>query len=84
MAEPKFPKTLEQFNSFQMYIREEFKPIFKRWWKLVQTDPNFISMMVKPGAGLASIALQDHIFKYVVEKDPDFIRNLRSQNAQST
>jgi hypothetical protein len=63
------------------YIRKDFRNIFEHAIDLFQRDPEIKAMAVKEDAGLCSIGISSLIFKYVSEKDPEFLRSLRSPNA---
>ena len=65
-------------NLVSLYIKEKYKPIYKRFKELVARDPVYLRKQTKTNSGLMSAAIWDMIVTYVQEKDPDFIIQLAS------
>jgi len=58
-------------NLITFYLREEFKPDFERFLKLIEKDPRLIELRNKPKDGLLSIAMSQFILRYLDEQDSD-------------
>ena len=78
---------VDRRNAVAIYIREEEKPIFKRFLQYIQKDNRITALRDTDKKGVMSIAIMQLILKYVNEVEsgtvagisPEFIQRVTEQ-----
>lgn len=65
-------KTMQKHNLVTIYVKEKYKPLWEKFNSLIEKDADFIARRYKTNSGLASIAILQLIYDYILTKEPNF------------
>lgn len=65
-------RTFNKYNICRFYIRENLKPVWIEFLRLIEEDEYLISKKHNDKSGIVSISILYLIYNYVQEKNPNF------------